>query len=121
MSPTQQEALFEKYDFDTQYQTYIYGNQQIEPPTFYLAKVFAREGSRIVQPLKAKLDRAENEATIRDIVFVFRDMNELGTYDVAADKPLLDELRVKVLSMKNSAWRKVCEGELDEIVPQGPK
>jgi hypothetical protein len=44
MPPEQQEAEFEKYDFDTQYKIYICGQQKVEPPMLELASALARDG-----------------------------------------------------------------------------
>jgi hypothetical protein len=115
MPENQRNAEFEKYDFDTQYKIYIYGTQQIEPPMIGLAWPLARQGARIVQPLEAKLESADDDLTIRDIAFVFRVMSDLGTYDVAGDKPLMEKLRMKVSAMKNPSWRLVTEDSLRAI------
>jgi hypothetical protein len=121
MPQEQRDAEFEKYDFDNQYRIYIYGSQHIEPPVIALAWPLAREGGRIVQPLEAKLQTADDDLTIRDIIFVFRVMNELGTYDVAGDKSLMEKLRLKVSAMQNPAWRIVTQDSVLAIQEKSPK
>jgi hypothetical protein len=121
MPEKQRNAEFEKYDLDTQYRIYIYGSQQIEPPMIGLAWPLAREGGRIVQPLAAKLESADHDLTIRDIVFVFRVMNDLGTYDVAGDKSLMNKLREKVSAIKDPSWRIVTQDTLLAIQEKSPK
>ena len=121
MPPERQEAEFEKYDFDTQYKIYICGQQKVEPPMLHLASAFAREGGRIVPLLEAKLESAHNDLTIRDIVFVFKRMNDLGTYDVAGDKSLMGELREKVSTIKDPFWRHLTEDDLLAIREKSPK
>ncbi len=123
MPEKQRNAEFEKYDLDTQYRIYIYGSQQIEPPMIGLAWPLAREGGRIVQPLAAKLESADHDLTIRDIVFVFRVMNDLGTYDVAGDKSLMNKLREKgqrdkgsLLADSNSRYLAGDPGEIAQKV-----
>ena len=39
----QRDAIFEKYDFDSQYRIYIYGCQVIEPPVLDLARPLAKQ------------------------------------------------------------------------------
>jgi len=116
-------AEFEKYDFDTQYKIFICGQQKIEPPQLELAWRFACEGGRIVQPLEAKLENADDELTIRDIVLVFRAMNDLGTYDVAGDKSLTNKLRDKVstLTVKDPFWWHEAEDNLLAIQKNSAK
>jgi len=114
-------AEFERYDFDTQYRIYIYGSQEIEPPVIGLAWPFAREGARIVQPLTSKLKSADDDATIHSIVFVFRVMNDLGTYDVAGDKSLMEELREKVGTMKDPFWNHITKDDLLAIREKSPR
>ena len=112
LSPEQQHAEFKKLDFEAQYSTYILG-MRVPGESDFLPSAFASEGSKIVQPLTQKLQSAENEMTIRDTILVFGAMSRSGTYDVAADKPLMEKLRAKVASMKD--WKDVCEKQLNEI------
>src|SRR5260370_186144 len=91
MAPKQRDAEFEKYDLETQYKIYIWG-QKGEPPMLGLVAPFASEGGRIVPLLKAKLESTNDDSTVEAIIYVFKEMNDLGTYDVAADKSLMEEL-----------------------------
>src|SRR5579863_2539267 len=95
MPNEQRDAEFQKYDIETQYKIYICG-QKREPPMFGLAAPLAREGGRIVPLLKAKLESADDDSTVQAIVYVFAEMNVLGTYNLAADKSLMEELRLRV-------------------------
>jgi hypothetical protein len=115
MPQAQRDAKFEKYDFDAQYKIYIYGCQVIEPPALGLARPLARRGASIVQPLESKLNRANDDLTIRDIVYLFLQMNNWSTYDVLDDQQLMDDLKLKVSEMKDSAWRIIAEEQLDAI------
>jgi len=116
----QRDAEFQKYDLETQYKIYICG-QKREPPMFGLASPLAREGGRIVPLLKMKLEGTDNDLRIRDIVRLFREMNDLGTYNVAGDKSLMEELQSKVGEMKDPDWRKVTEKMLIEIREKPPE
>jgi hypothetical protein len=116
----QRDAEFQKYDFDTQYKIYICG-QKREPPMFGLASPLAREGGRIVPLLKAKLESADDDSTVQAIVYVFAEMNVRGTYDLAADKSLMEELRLKVSGVKDPAWQNMIEKNLPEIREKSPE
>jgi len=114
--PTQQRyAEFEKQDFETQYRIYIYGSQEIEPPDIGLAWVFAKQGGKIVQLLEAKLDSADDDATIQNIVFVFAAMSDLEAYDVPANKPLMQKLLEKQGAVKDPALAIMVQDDLHEI------
>ena len=119
MPAEQRNAEFQKYDIETQYKIYICG-QQREPPMLELVSPFAREGGHIVPLLKAKLENTSNDSTIEDIVYLFKEMNNLGTYNVAADKPLMEELRSKVTGKKDPAWQKITENMLLKIQAKSP-
>ena len=116
----QRDAEFQKYDLETQYKIYICG-QKREPPMFGLASPLAREGGRIVPLLKAKLESADDDSTVQTIVYVFAEMNVRGTYDLAADKSLMEELRLKVSRVKDPAWQNMIEKNLPEIREKSPK
>jgi hypothetical protein len=115
MPENQRDAEFQKQDFDTQYQIYIYGSREIEPPAMGLAWTLAREGGKIVPPLEAKLQAADDDLTIRDILLVFAAMSELETYDVAGNKSLMEELRERATAIKDPAWAIVAQNDLHEI------
>ena len=119
MPKEQRDAEFQKYDIETQYKIYICG-QQREPPMLELSSPFAQEGGRIVPLLKMKLESTDNDSRIRDIVRLFREMNDLGTYDVAADTSLMEELRSKVTGMKDTGWQKITENMLLKIREKSP-
>ena len=118
--PQQQIKDFSGYDFEDQYALYVYGNQQIEPPSFYLRRPFARDGAKIVKPLMAKLSQTSNEVTIRDIVLVFGAMQDLNTYDVSRNKLLMETLRQRVNGMKG-IWKNMCTKTLREIESAGQR
>ncbi len=117
--PDRQRAQFAKYDFEAQYKIYICGNQSVEPPEMFLASQFAREGDSIVKPLRQKLEETKKDKDVRDIVRLFRVMTDLKTYNVAADTPLMEELRAKVNAMRDEFWRNIAQGNLAAIVKAG--
>jgi hypothetical protein len=115
MSSDQQLVEFKKYDFDRQYEIYICPQQGVEPPELELATHFAKEGKAIVKPLEAKLDRAHDDYTIRDILYVFSEMSEEGTYEVARDRSLMNMLVDKVNSIRRPTVRATAEDSLQYI------
>ena len=115
MPKEQRDAEFLKQDFETQYKLYIYGSQEIEPPVIDLAYTMAKQGEKIVQPLEAKLDSADDDPTIQDIVFVFAAMSELETYDVPANKPLMQKLLEKQGAVKDPATAIMVQDDMHDI------
>jgi hypothetical protein len=85
-----------------------------------LVAPLAREGGRIVPLLKAKLESTNDDSTVEAIIYVFKEMNDLGTYDVAADKSLMEELRLKVSGIKDPAWQIMTERNFHEIQEKPP-
>jgi hypothetical protein len=115
MPEKQRNARFEKYDFDAQYAIYLYGCQKIEPPEIELAWQLARQGAPIVQPLEAKLENANDDLTIRDILFVFTVMSDRHTYDVMADKRFFQLLLLKQGAIKDPALNIIAQDDLADI------
>jgi hypothetical protein len=115
MSTKQQMVEFEKYDFDMQYEIYICSQERVEPPELELATHFAKKGEAIVKPLEAKLDQADDDYTIRDIVYVFDQMSEEGSYAVAKDESLMDKIVHKISSMRDPKVRAMAEDSLQYI------
>ncbi len=115
MSTDRQMVEFEKYDFDAQYQIYICSQETVEPPELEIATYFAKKGEAIVKPLEAELDQADDDYTIRDIVYVFDQMSEEGSYAVAKDGSLMDKILHKISSMRDPKVRAMAEDSLQYI------
>ena len=115
MPAEQRDAEFLKQDFDTQYKLYIYGSQQIEPPVIDLAYTMAKQGAKIVEPLRAKLEATHDDLTITDILYVFTAMSALESYDVAGNKPLMQELLEKSEAIKDPASAIVAQDDIHDI------
>lgn len=96
---------FEAMPLESQYRTYVCGNQKIHPPAVYLAAPLAAHGSSAVEYLVTKLEDAADDLTIRDIAAVFAEMSRSGTYSVGKDKRVTDLLRLKISGMKSPAWQ----------------
>jgi hypothetical protein len=108
-------ARFAAADLEKQYAIYICGNQFREPPAMYFAGPFAQEGRRAVDFLKPKLDKATDDATIRDIINVFSEMKRRGTYEVAQDAALMQVIHASVGRIRNPFWKRFVEQIVSEI------
>jgi hypothetical protein len=88
---------FTSEDLDHQNQIYICGNQFVRPPALYLAAPFASQGSKAAAFLKYKIQNTlVSDLDLRDILQVFVEMERQQTYDVIADRRLMDLLRSRV-------------------------
>ena len=103
---------FSRYDVEKQYVVFICGNQYIHPPATYLAGPFAMEGEKVVSFLTEKLQSADDDQTVRDIILVFAEMSRRKTYEVGANKDLMGILTNRVAQMKDPEWRRVVEGQM---------
>jgi len=115
-----QMAKFSAYPLEKKYVVFICGNQVIHPPRLYLAGMLAQEGAEVVDFLKDKLKKTSGDLTIRDIIYVFSEMDRLGTYDIADDDELVTLLANSVNRMKTD-WKTVTEKTLRGIVSQETK
>jgi hypothetical protein len=106
LNSAQREVEFSHLEIERKYDVYICGNQRVHPPTIYLAEVFARDGASVVQFLRKKLLATPNDNTIRDIVSVFGWMQRLGTYNVADDKLLFEQIKARASEINDDFWRK---------------
>jgi hypothetical protein len=108
-------AQFADADLDKQYAIYICGNQYLEPPATYFARLLAREGGKVVGFLKKKLSQANDDGTIRDVIAVFAEMNGQKTYAVSDDQELMKLMTGSVARMRDDGWRRITEGMVSEI------
>jgi hypothetical protein len=107
---------FRRYDLQKQYEIYIYGNQIREPPAVYLAEAFAMEGRAVVGMLQEKLLTASDDLTVTNIVVVFGWISFLKSYDVAANKNLVDILADKIGHVRDPYLKQTCKREMAKIV-----
>jgi len=99
---------FANYSLEDQYKIFRYGNDRIEPPVMELAEPIAAKGKTAVPFLRAQLQRAKDDLTVRDILRVFQTMARLRTYDVKSNAPLMNDVRSKVAEVKNGPWGDTC-------------
>jgi hypothetical protein len=112
---TVQMAEFSDYSVKDEYALYICGSQVREPPSIHLAIPFAKKGKAAVGLLRTKLAATRSDLTIRDILFVFEEMERLRSYDVASDDDLMKLIDVAVDRVKDPVWKKQCEQSVKEI------
>lgn len=110
----EQISIFQDYDLETQYKTYITGTQIIHPPAIYLAREIARRGSSAAEFLRTRLKNEKSEVSIRDIVAVLLKMQQLGTYNVNGD-PSLMNIAIERTNAMQGIWKPVTLKMLQEI------
>jgi hypothetical protein len=77
--------------------------------------MFAAEGERGAALLRENLRETTDDLTVRDIGYALLRMQELGTYDVLANKQLMAMLELRVNGMKNESWREVALEHLKRL------
>jgi len=111
----EQLAQFGSLSLPEQYDVYLCGTQVVHPPLIHLAQPFAKDGKAAVEFLQSKLEGANDDSTIRDIVMVFTEMQRQGTYDVAKDPALMQTIRASTSRVKDSGWRQFVTQRVGEI------
>jgi hypothetical protein len=95
--------------------TSLCASQGTHPPRLEFASLFAAEGARGAELLQEHLRENTDDLTVRDIAYALLRMQELGTYDVIADKRLVGLLELRVNGMKNESWRDIALGNLKRL------
>jgi hypothetical protein len=108
-------ARFSQYSLEDQYRIFRYGNDVVEPPVLGLAKPIAERGVAAVPFLVAHLNSERDDATVRDIVFIFSVMAASNRYDVKSDAPLMKNLDDAVGAMRDKSWQNTCSMMLQRI------
>jgi len=108
-------TAFDTYGIARQYEIFLCGMQSVHPPAMHLATPFALHGRAVVDLLKAKLSQAEDDLTIRDIVFLLTEMKNRQTYNVADDVELMNLIDAGITRMKDENWKQSVEAMVDEI------
>ena len=115
MPPSEQIKIFSSYTIEDQYSIYICGNQIFHPPAIYIARPFATQGNLAADFLKTRLLQTKDDLTIRDIVFVFEEMNRQKTYNVRKDGDLMKLIKDRIDGMNNKDWKRTTEEMLQEM------
>lgn len=96
-------------ELDRQYIIYVCGNQEVHPPTMYLVEPFAKEGGIAVPFLTKKLTETRRDSSVRDIIYVFSEMQTRKTYDVVGDKALLGLIKKRASEIQDKFWREYTQ------------
>ncbi len=111
----EQLAEFDSRSVPEQYDIYLCGTQVVHPPLIHLAQPFAKDGKAAVAFLQRRLAEADDDATIRDIVMVFAEMQKQRTYDVAMDTVLMQTIQSSASRIKDAGWRQFVTQRVNEI------
>ena len=106
---------FNSSHIDKKYELVIVGNQIIHPPQMGLIEDFAKQGESSVTFLLEKLEKTDNELTVRDIIFVFRDMKLFKSYDISENNKAMYIIHEKIINMK-SDWKSVALKHYTQII-----
>lgn len=109
---------FGTFDNDKKYLVYICGNQTVHPPIIELATLMANEGPKIVPYLLKKLDETSSDATVRNILRIFTEMQRNSSYNVARDNKLMQALDERVKTISDEGRRQDAVGVLTKIRAQ---
>lgn len=111
----EQSAQFSTFDLDRQYVTYICGMRAIHPQTLHLADVFSKEGGIAFQFLVKKMIETQSDASFREIVYVFSEMQRRKTYNVVAEKDLILFMEKRASKIQDKFWRDYTQKLIDGI------
>ena len=111
----EQLVQFPTFDLDRQYVTYICGMRAIHPSTLYLVEPFAKEGKIAFPFLAKKLIETRRDASFRDILYIFSEMQHSKTYDVAAEKDLMLYMEKRASEIQDKFWRDYTQKLIAEI------
>jgi hypothetical protein len=110
-----QQKTFRQHSLEDQLGLFFFGNQVRHPPAIYLADCFALNGAPAVELLRSKLEVANDDLTVRDIVTLLATIDEMGQYDVAGDDRLMLALKTRAAQMKDKGWRDLAQEYIAKI------
>lgn len=108
-------ADYLSYDVETQFEIYICGQQFMMPAHLELATAFASQGETVVPYLRAKLREELSDETFRDIVWLYREMYRLETYDVGEDLETMEMMRRRNEALRSQTIRRSVDEWLSDI------
>ena len=110
-----QQRTLRQHSLEDQLGLFFFGNQVRHPPAIYLADCFALNGAPAVELLRSKIEEADSDLMVRDIVTLLATIDEMGQYDVAGDAQLMTALKTRAAQMKDSGWRDLAEEYIAKI------
>jgi hypothetical protein len=112
----EQVTQFSHFDLNRQFVTYICGMRSIHPSTLYLVDAFAKEGRAAFPFLAKKLIETKTDASFRDILQIFGEMQRTKTYDAAAEKDLMIFMERRASEVQDKFWREYTEKLISDIL-----
>lgn len=88
--------------------------QTIHPQPLYLA-AFAKEGGKAFPLLANKLIETQNDSNFRYIVYVLSEMQSRKTYDVVAEKDLMQYMEKRASEIQHEFWRGYTKKLVEKI------
>ena len=106
---------FETYSLRDQIKIYLYGMQFVSPTVPVLARPIAQRGTEAIPILLTTVEENTNDQTIKDVLVVFSTMQEVGSYNVQRNAPLMKRLGNYVKNMQNIIFKGYAQASLDRI------
>lgn len=103
------------YSLEDQYRIFRYGNDHMEPPLMGLAEPIAERGRSAIPFLLGKLESSHDDATVVDVLLIFKTMTWTRSYDLKSDEKVMSALRARISRMKDEFWKNHCLRGLQEI------
>jgi hypothetical protein len=88
---------------------------KIEPPARYLAAPIAEKGTAVVPFLTEQLKSDHDDLAVRDILFLFEEMQWMKTFDAREDASLMQILDTRVQAIKNKNVQYSSRVTLEQI------
>lgn len=76
--------------------TYLCVVRKTHPPRIGLARVLAERGESVARAVLGAIESEENRLSMPQLLLVLVAMKRAGTYDISADRRLMDDLRMQV-------------------------
>ncbi|MBD8528275.1 hypothetical protein [Pseudomarimonas arenosa] len=96
---------YRRNSLEVQLTLFFFGNQIRHPPALYLADCFALSGDAGAELIQKRLQQDTADLNVRDMATLIRAMNEIGSSSLASNPKLIDQLRLRALSIRDSGWR----------------
>ena len=109
----EQEEAIKGYSLDDQVEIYLISERWPERPTLALA--LAENGAKIIPALTGRLTQAQNAWDKIALLNVFRSMEAMGSYSVAADDTLMQMLDREASSISDDSDREFAIRTVDAI------
>jgi hypothetical protein len=116
LPPAERTAIMRSSSLEDQYKIFRYGMDKREPPVLSLAEPIAQRGSTAIPFLTEQLKSTNDDAAVRDILWVLKRMADDYTYDLKQNGILVGILQKRISRMKSAWWQSYCRDNLEEII-----